>query len=193
VCYPAGGSDVRIITGSARGLKHTAPKALNTRPTTDRIKENLFNILAPDIPESRFLDIFCGSGAIAAEALSRGAAEAFLIDSSSESIEVSEKNIRAARLEKRARIIKSDAVSALFALAREGRSFDIIFMDPPYKKGLIPPCLKALLKGGLIAPEGLIVAEHGADDGFEVPTGLKIYREKEYKTTVLTFLCLEDK
>ena len=103
---------MRVISVSARGLKLKAPKGLNTRPTADRIKESLFNIIANDLYDINFLDIFSGSGGIGTEALSRGAAEAVFIDSSKESADVISENLKAARLYDRARIIKSDVFSA---------------------------------------------------------------------------------
>ena len=112
-------------------------EGLATRPTTDRIKETLFNIIAFDLPEASFLDLFSGSGAIGIEALSRGAAEAVFVENAAECQKVIQANLVHTKLQGRARLLQTDVLSALDRLAAEGKKFDIIFMDPAlYRTGL---------------------------------------------------------
>ena len=179
---------MRVISGSARGLKLKAPEGLNTRPTTDRIKESLFNILAYDLYEINFLDLFSGSGAIGIEALSRGADKAVFVDSSNESVAVIEENLKFTRLRDKAEIIKSDAMTAISKLKSKDIKFDIIFMDPPYNKEFVENTLKAIYDARLIADRGFIVAEQSIEDELPDIEGLNVFRVKEYRTTKMTFL-----
>ncbi len=179
---------MRVISGSARGLKLRAPKGMNTRPTTDRIKESLFNIIAFELPGASFLDVFSGSGGIGIEALSRGAKEAVFIDSDAESISIIKANVDAARLREKSEIIRSDVFSALTLLHSKKRKYDIIFMDPPYKKGIVEEVLSCLEKNDLLSENGFIIAEQEAEApslNFET---LEVVRVKDYKTTKMTFL-----
>lgn len=179
---------MRVITGSARGLKLKAPKGLKTRPTTDRIKESLFNIISPDIYGCRFLDLFSGSGAIAIEALSRGAECAVLVDAGDESIGVIRDNLSAARLADKAEVVKSNVSAAVERLGRTGRQFDIIFMDPPYNRDFVLHTIEDIVKFNVLSDDGYIVAEQSQDDDLPCVEGLTVYRVKDYKITKMTFL-----
>ncbi len=179
---------MRVISGSARGLKLRAPKGIKTRPTTDRIKESFFNIINPYLYECRFLDLFSGSGAIGIEALSRGAQKAVFVDSGRESIEVIRANIEAARLSDRASVVDSDVFAAVSRLGSKNDRFDIIFMDPPYSKGLVEKTLRAVLNADILVPDGFIVAEQAAGDERPDIEGLEIYRIKDYKTTKMLYI-----
>ena len=181
---------MRVISGKSRGCKLKAPEGLSTRPTTDRIKESLFNILAPDIYDCRFLDIFSGSGAIAIEALSRGAKEAVLIDSSDKAMAVIRENLTHTKLSDSAETMKSDVFSALKTLSSKGRRFDIIFMDPPYAAGLYKKTLETIVQYNILDDDGYIVAEQSSDDEAVDIEGLKNYRIKDYKTTKMVFYAL---
>ena len=181
---------MRVLSGKSRGCKLKAPEGLSTRPTTDRIKESLFNILAPDIYDCRFLDIFSGSGAIAIEALSRGAKEAVLIDSSDKAMAVIRENLIHTKLSDNAETMKSDVFSALNTLGSKGRRFDIIFMDPPYAAGLYEKTLETIVRYNILADDGYIVAEQSSDDEAVDIEGLKNYRIKDYKTTKMVFYAL---
>ena len=127
---------MRVISGSARGLKLKAPEGLNTRPTTDRIKESLFNIIAADLYDICFLDLFGGSGGIGIEALSRGARKAYFADSSRKSIDIINDNLKRARLDSKAVVMNCDFRQALNRIKAEGEKFDIVFLDPPYNTTL---------------------------------------------------------
>ncbi len=183
---------MRVISGISRGCKLKSPEGLATRPTTDRIKESLFNILAPDLYECRFLDIFSGSGAIAIEALSRGAKEAVLIDNSDKAMAVIKENLIHTKLNDKAETIKSDVFAALRVLGTKGRQFDIIFLDPPYASGLYSEVLSAIAEFKLLDKNGYIVAEQSANDVPYEVRGLVNYRVKDYKTSKMTFYALEE-
>nr|WP_275552244.1 16S rRNA (guanine(966)-N(2))-methyltransferase RsmD [Anaerotignum lactatifermentans] len=187
-----GDNEMRVIAGSAKGHKLETIEGLNTRPTTDRIKETLFNIIAFDLPECVFLDLFSGSGAIGIEALSRGAQRAVLVEQSDLCGKVISRNLEHTRLAQRARLMQNDVLAALDKLAAEGESFDIIFMDPPYAAGLAKPALEKIVEGGLLRPEGYVIVERSAQIPLEETAGLYVEKEKKYKTTVISFLRLEE-
>lgn len=180
---------MRVISGQARGLKLKAPEGLETRPTTDRIKESFFNIISQEIYDTAFLDLFSGSGAIGIEALSRGAAEAVFVDNSRESIEVINDNLTRARFTDRAQVINGNVLSVIASLGRQGKRFDIIFMDPPYNKGLVEAALAAVRDAALLNDGGFIVAEQAVDEEPLNISGFCTVRIKDYKrTTKMTFL-----
>lgn len=154
---------MRIITGSARGCQLRTPKgAATTRPTADRVKESLFNILGSRVIDARVLDIFAGTGNLALEALSRGAERAVLVDRATR--ELMAANAKITRLESRSDIRGGDVFSEMARLARAGEQFDIIFADPPYHLGLWERALTELDAGHLLAHDGVLVIEHGADE-----------------------------
>lgn len=184
---------MRVISGQARGLKLKAPEGLETRPTTDRIKESLFNIMAPDLYGCVFLDLFSGSGGIGIEALSRGAEKAVFVDSSPKSIAVIKDNLSRARLEDKAEVICKDIFSVIKSLSLKGAAFDIIYMDPPYSKGLVDASIEAIHSGGILKKDGYIAAEQATDEPPLNPSGFKVFRVKDYKrTTKITFLGYAD-
>lgn len=179
---------MRVISGSARGLKLKAPEGLSTRPTTDRIKESLFNIIAADLYDCRFLDLFSGSGAIAIEALSRGAKKAVMVDADIKSIRVINHNVASARVNDRAEVIKSDVAAAISRLGTRGDKFDIIFMDPPYNRDFVNRTLNNLVKADILSDSGYIIAEQSMEDDVPEISGLRVWRIKDYKITKMTFL-----
>lgn len=179
---------MRVISGTARGLKLKAPEGLSTRPTTDRIKESLFNIIAADLYQCRFLDLFSGSGAIAIEALSRGADKAVMVDADFKSINVIKDNVKKARVSDRAEILKCDVSSAISKLGARGEKFDIIFMDPPYNKNLVNSALEHIIRFDILDDQGYIIAEQSQEESIPNINGLKVSRVKDYKITKMTFL-----
>lgn len=183
---------MRVIAGCAKGHNLETIEGLDTRPTTDRIKETLFNIIAFDLPECRFLDLFAGSGAIGIEALSRGAEEAVFVEQAANCTEIIKRNLMHTKLQEKAKLLQMDALAALDRLAAEDKKFDIIFVDPPYEAGLYEAVLEAILQKGLLTARGYIITESSAQIPLTVPAGMQILREKAYKTTILTFLCPED-
>ena len=152
---------MRIIAGEMRSRTILAPKGTDTRPTLDRTRESLFNIIAAWCPDARVLDLYAGSGALALEAISRGAQSAVLCDSSREAARVIKANIEALRVQDRARLLPMMDSQALALLGREGARFDLVFLDPPYASGLLESVLPA------VAPHvndgGLIVCETDGD------------------------------
>lgn len=183
---------MRVISGKARGHKLAAPEGLDTRPTTDRIKETLFNIIAPDIYECEFLDLFSGSGAIGIEALSRGANKAVFVDNGKKALETIEYNLNHTKLADNAEIIRTEVLPAIKMLGSKNAKFDIIFMDPPYMAGLYKPTLMAILEANLLKKDGYVIAEYPAKGELPVAEGFKIVKTKDYKTTVMSFWTLED-
>ena len=155
---------MRIITGSRRGKKLKTLEGMAVRPTSDHIKESLFNILQFDIEGRTFLDLFAGSGQLALEALSRGAAKATMIDDNREAVDIIIANAKKTKLFDRSRVSASDY--AAFIRAASGKeTYDIIFLDPPYRSGCLPDALKRLAAGGLFAPGALIACESEVPEG----------------------------
>lgn len=158
------------------------------RPTTDRVKENLFNIIAPFVADAYVLDLFSGTGSLAIEALSRGAERAVLVDRDKECMKIIESNIKASRFEGSAKTLNLDFIEALNQLSGGNNKFDIIFLDPPYSKGLIDESLKLIDKYKLLVEDGLIVAEKHIEDVVPDNVGLiKLVRTKKYGITELCF------
>jgi 16S rRNA (guanine(966)-N(2))-methyltransferase RsmD len=180
---------MRVISGQARGLKLKAPEGLETRPTTDRIKESFFNIISQELYDADFLDLFSGSGSIGIEALSRGSASAVFVDAGNQSIEIIKDNLSRARLTDKAEVIKGNVLSVIDSLGAKGKQFDIIFMDPPYSMGLVEASLDAIRKANILKDNGFIVAEQSVTEPELKPAGFEVFRIKDYKrTTKMTFL-----
>ena len=180
---------MRVIAGSARSLKLKTIAGMDTRPTTDRIKETLFNMIAHGLWDTRFLDLFSGSGGIGIEALSRGAKEAVFVERNPAAVDVIRDNLEFTGLKERGRILKMDAFAALKSLEREA-PFDYIFMDPPYGHGLEKRALQYLSGSGLVSSDTLIVVEASAGTDFSYLTGMGFYvsRQKNYKTNMHLFI-----
>lgn len=153
---------MRVITGSARGRRLLELEGLETRPTTDRVKEGVFSALQFDIEGRRVLDLFAGTGQMGIECLSRGAASAVFVDQRKDAVEVVKKNLALTNLQDRARVIHGDARD--FA-ARTDERFDLVFLDPPYASGLLEELLERITAPGfdILDPYGIIIAEHPAE------------------------------
>lgn len=174
---------MRVIAGTAKSLKLVTPEGFDTRPTTDRIKETLFNMIQFDIPGCRFLDLFCGSGAIGIEALSRGAEEAVFVDNGKTAIDCMTQNIKNTNFTNKATLLKQDAFVALQSLEYKG-AFDIIFMDPPYELELEQKVLEYLTVSSLLHEETLLIFEASlkTDLSYLESLGYDIIKQKKYKT-----------
>ena len=183
---------MRVIAGSARRLLLKAPDGMDTRPTADRVKESLFNMLNPELYGCALLDLFSGSGAIGIEALSRGAQRAVLVDASMECAGIIKQNLEVTRLGENAEIINEDVYAAIERLGRRGDKFDIIFMDPPYAAGYYVPVMEAIKKADILAAEGYIVAESAKGVDFTAAEGFKIFKERKCGPAVMNFLNLEE-
>lgn len=178
---------MRVIAGVARGHRLRPPAGRDVRPTADRVKESLFNVLAPRLDSSSFLDLFAGSGAVGIEALSRGAARAVFVDANPASLRLVQANLAATGLAAAGHhaLLRADALRAVADLAAQGERFDLIFLDPPYGKALLPPVLAAL--GPLLAPEGWVIAEHHHRDPLPERAGeLVRFRQMTFGETVLS-------
>lgn len=183
---------MRIIAGTARSLPLKSIEGRDTRPTTDRIKETLFNIIQPDIADSRFLDLFAGSGQIGLEALSRGAQQAVFVENNKKACACIEDNIRFTRFEDRSKLLCMDVMHALRRL--EGKDeFDFIFLDPPYKSQCEQDILAYLASSGLLKDDARIIAEAAGDTDFSFvqKLGFTVLKEKRYKTNKHVFMTKE--
>ena len=179
---------MRIIGGQARGRRLKVPKGQRLRPTSARVKEALFNILPHDLSGAKILDLFAGTGNVSIEALSRGAAEAILIDSSSESGKAIRENLRRLHLANRTKVWIVPVVRALKLLARRGETFDVIFLDPPYEQGWVTITLQAIAQGGLLRPTGVLIAEHSHREQLQTRCGpLVLDDQRKYGGTLLSF------
>lgn len=165
-----------------------APEGMITRPTTDRIKETLFNIIAFDIPQCQFLDLFSGSGAIGIECLSRGAKKVVFVEKDEKAFRCIEENLKKTSLKEDAIVYNMDVRTAIEKLGNQKQQFDIIFLDPPYKLDFIEDVLRDIMAQNLLASEGYIILEHGTEYILPPFRGLKTIKEKKYKTTTLRFL-----
>lgn len=179
---------MRVIAGSAKRIQLKTIKGLETRPTTDRIKETLFNMIAPWICGCSFLDLFAGSGGIGIEALSRGAEEAVFVEKNRAAVSVIRENLKVTRLEEHAEVIQADVSAGLHRLS--GRQFDYIFMDPPYQGKFENSTLKLIGELGLLRDDGMIIVEAALETDFEYLSslGYSLVKEKKYKTNKHVFI-----
>ena len=180
---------MRIIAGTARSLPLRAPEGMDTRPTSDQIKETLFNMLQYDIPGCYFLDLFAGSGQIGLESLSRGGEYSVFVENNRKAAKCIEENIKFTKFDKNARLLVSDAISALYTL--EGKyKFDIIFMDPPYNALHEKSVLEYLANSNLIHEDTLIVVEASLETSFDYleNLGYNLIKHKCYKSNAHVFI-----
>lgn len=179
---------MRVIAGTARSLPLKTPQGPDTRPTTDRIKETLFNILQLEIPDCIFVDLFSGSGGIGIEALSRGARKAYFIENTPKAISCIEENLAFTKFTDRAIVLKQDACAGLTGIYE--KRADIIFMDPPYGQGQERRVLEQLRGMKYVTEDTLIVVEASLNENFDFleELGFSLEREKKYKTNKHVFL-----
>lgn len=179
---------MRVIAGRARSLKLKTPEGLDTRPTTDRIKETLFNMLQPYISDGIFIDLYSGSGGIGIEALSRGAKHAYFVENNKNAIACILDNLKFTKLIDDATVLKQDALSALSGIHE--KEADVIFMDPPYGQDYEKQVLRLLKDMPYVMENTLIVVEAKLDTDFSyVETlGFEIVKDKRYKTNKHVFL-----
>ncbi len=178
---------MRIITGSAKGMKlYTLDGDEITRPTPERVKEAIFNMLAFDIEDRRVLDLFAGSGQMGLEALSRGAASALFCDVNSQAAEIVRKNVQKTKLGDRARVLNTDYKAAIRTCAGKEK-FDVIFLDSPYALNLVQDAIDRILRADLAAPGAIFVCESDSDKPFS-GEGLRLYRHNRYGRIYITVL-----
>ena len=181
---------MRVIAGSARRLNLKTVPGRDIRPTTDRIKETLFNMIQNDVPGCLFLDIFSGSGAIGIEALSRGAGQAYFVENNNTAVACIRENLRFTKLEDSGIVMECSAVTAISRLESKNICFDIIFMDPPYEMNLEAEVLDRLRDSSLAGENTLIIVEASLDTsfGYLEDYGFEILKTKEYKTHKHVFI-----
>ena len=181
---------MRVIAGKAKRLPLKTIEGLDTRPTTDRIKETLFNMLQDEIPGCRFLDLFSGSGGIGIEALSRGAKEAVFVENNKKAGNCIMENLRFTKLDASAKVLLTDVFRAIEKLSLDKLPFDIIFMDPPYDQLLEKKVLEALSHTSLVDEHTLLVVEASINTDFDylADYGYEVLKRKEYKTNAHMYL-----
>jgi 16S rRNA (guanine966-N2)-methyltransferase len=178
----------RIISGSARGTRLATPAGQQTRPTGDKVKEALFSILTPQMPADGFLDLYAGTGQIGLEAASRGAVPVVLVENAPASLAVIRANIEKTHLAGSTELLPGDAAVVIPRLAAQGRQFDLIFLDPPYRDALVDFSHLAVWLSRILRPGGTVILEHEWRD---IPpifvTNLQLKRSCQYGTAMLSF------
>lgn len=179
---------MRVIAGEARRLQLKTPGGMDTRPTTDRIKETLFNMLQMQVPGCIFVDLFAGSGGIGIEALSRGAKHAYFVENDREPIACIQENLNFTRLADKATLLKQDVLGALYFIPE--KEADIIFMDPPYQADCEKAVFTVLAEQKYVTQDTIIIAEAELrkDFGFLDELGFYVEKEKLYKTNKHVFI-----
>ena len=180
---------MRVIAGKAKRLNLKTAPGLDTRPTTDRIKETLFNMISNNLYDCRFLDLFSGSGGIGIEALSRGSAYCVFVEHNRSALSCIKENLAFTKLEAGARVMGTDVLTAINQLHKE-EPFTFIFMDPPYGKGIERVVLEALAHTSLVNKDTAIIVEAALGSTFDYVErlGYNVYKRKEYKTNAHVFI-----
>ena len=183
---------MRVIAGKARTMPLKSLPGIQTRPTQDRIKETLFNVLQQDIPNSIFIDLFSGSGGIGIEALSRGAKRAYFVEKSNKACAVINDNLKFTKLDKEAIVIQKDALTALRTISEE--AVDVIYIDPPYSEGFEIELVEGLSKASYVNKDTIVVFEAALDTEFDFikDTDFEVVKTKIYKSNKHIFLQRKD-
>lgn len=181
---------MRVVAGKARSLQLMTVPGMDVRPTTDRIKETLFNMITNEVPGSRFLDLFAGSGGIGIEALSRGAEHAVFVDKNRAAIQCICKNLEHVKMSADATVLQMDAIEAIAQLERKKEHFNVIFMDPPYDCQLEKQLLLRLADSPLVTEDTLIIVEASLATEFDYleENGYLVRKDKLYKTNRHVFI-----
>lgn len=181
---------MRIIAGSARGRTIEAPKGFDTRPTLDRVRENVFNILQMKVRGARVLDLFSGSGAMAFEAISRGADHAVLVDCDRAANATQRQNAAKLNMMDKCRILLCDWQLAVRQLAGAGEKFDVVFLDPPYAMHDMAPVMEMLFP--MLETDAVILLEHEANSFPSTPDGFDLYDSRKYGIAGVSFFRQRD-
>ncbi|HEY8888877.1 MAG TPA: 16S rRNA (guanine(966)-N(2))-methyltransferase RsmD [Clostridium sp.] len=179
---------MRIIAGSARGRKLLSPVGMGTRPTLDRVKESIFSIIQNKLPHAVVVDMFSGTGSLGLEAASRGAAICYLIDMGDTTFEMLQKNVDNLKFNDKCKCLKGDTYKYMQQFADEKVVFDLIFIDPPYAKDMIPPAIEIITTNSLLKKDGLIVCK--IDSSEEIYDGnsiIHLVRSRKYGNTTVLF------
>jgi 16S rRNA (guanine966-N2)-methyltransferase len=180
---------MRVIAGKYRSRKLIAPPGMSTRPTSDRLRETLFNVVAPRTPDSVWLDLYAGSGAIGIEALSRGAGQVYFVESDKKPVNTIRRNLESLGIDDGFEILQGDVPQSLHVLDERGIECNICFLDPPYEmRGAYARTLETLQKTKLLARDALVIVEHEKhfDPGDECG-GMRRYRQLKQGDAVLSF------
>ncbi len=178
---------MRVITGSARGRRLKELEGMETRPTTDRVKEGLFSAIQFEIEGRKVLDLFAGTGQLGIECLSRGAASAVFVDRRADAVKLIRENLKLTELADRARVVAGDSMEFLKSLKER---FDIVLLDPPYAAGLLEPAIAHLTAFDILNPHGIIVAEHPAERSLQPPAApYRVRRAYRYGKIAVTVIC----
>ncbi|WP_223700343.1 16S rRNA (guanine(966)-N(2))-methyltransferase RsmD [Sutcliffiella deserti] len=178
---------MRVVSGKLKGRQLKAVPGMNTRPTTDKVKESVFNIIGPYFDGGLALDLFGGSGSLGIEALSRGIDKVIFVDKDGKAIQTIKQNIEAFNLESSVEIYRNDAARALNALQKREVAFDLILLDPPYKRHQLEDLIHKISDYQLLSKEGLIMAEHSKE--VELPVDLGTFtrtKQEHYGLTVIS-------
>ena len=180
---------MRIITGRSKGRRLARPKGQGIRPTSDRVKESLFNILREEMEGKVVLDLFAGTGNLGIEALSRGAEKTIFVEKRRQAIRLIQKNLTQFGLEERSEVLPKDVNRAIGILKQRGESFDLILMDPPYEKGWIQRTLRKLISHPIYHGDSILVIEHTRLEPLPQPMeGWNLIRQQQIGDTLISFL-----
>ncbi len=178
---------MRVITGTARGRRLKELEGMETRPTTDRVKEGLFSAIQFEIEGRKVLDLFAGTGQLGIECLSRGAASAVFVDRRADAVKLIRENLKLTELADRARVVAGDSMEFLKSLKER---FDIVLLDPPYAAGLLEPAIAHLTAFDILNPHGIIVAEHPAERSLQPPAApYRVRCAYRYGKIAVTVIC----
>jgi 16S rRNA (guanine966-N2)-methyltransferase len=180
---------MRIISGTSKGRKFATPRSQSLRPTSDRVKESIFNILRVEMEGNVVLDLFAGTGNLGIEALSRGAKKAIFVEKERQAIRFIQRNLTQLGLEERSEIVPKDTNRAIGILKQRGKSFDLILMDPPYEKGLIQKTLIKLSSHPIYHKDSILVIEHNRREPLpDTVAGWNLIRQRRIGDTIISFL-----
>ncbi|MBB6623003.1 16S rRNA (guanine(966)-N(2))-methyltransferase RsmD [Clostridium gasigenes] len=179
---------MRIISGKARGRKLIPPATMETRPTLDRVKEAMFSMILGYIPDAVVIDVFAGTGSLGLEAASRGAKEVYLVDKSPITFPLLKENVENLKFSEFCFPLNMDSYEALRSLAKKGKIFDLIFIDPPYCKEMIPEALKIVKENNLLQKNGLIVTKIDTiEEIYEGYENITLTQSRKYGNTTVCF------
>lgn len=179
---------MRVVSGTARGCRLLPVPGMNTRPTTDRVKENIFNLIQQQVRVARVLDLFAGTGQLGIEALSRGAAHCDFVEQDRTAYNILCKNTESARVHARAGLHHTQA-GRFLSQARKG-AYDLIFLDPPYGGTILENALRQIERFDILSADGIIICESAVEDRFA--HGFEVVRERRYGATMITVLHKQD-
>ncbi|MGL5086596.1 MAG: 16S rRNA (guanine(966)-N(2))-methyltransferase RsmD [Clostridium sp.] len=179
---------MRIIAGKARGRKLIPPATMETRPTLDRVKEAMFSMIQESIPNAVTIDVFAGTGSLGLEAASRGAKEVYLVDKSPITYPLLKENVENLKFSEFCFPLNMDSYEALISLGRKGKIFDLIFIDPPYCKEMIPEAIKVIKENNLLSENGLIVTKIDTiEEIYEGYENITLTKSRKYGNTTVCF------